>query len=145
MGISNSSTLARRAALLFCALTLSACNTLGLGSGSTPAPTPAAAPAPPPTPATVPIAGVLAGPLATDIDEADRRAAFVAQSDALAKGQRRAWRGPRTFGFIEPGPESPRAEGMCRDHSLTLYVQGRPRTGKGVACRETNETWRFVS
>ena len=145
MGISNSSTLAHRAALLLCALILSACNTLGLGGASAPSPVPAVAAAPPPTPATAPIAGVLAGPLAADIDEADRRAAFVAQSDALAKGRRRTWRGPRTFGFVEPGPEAPRAEGTCRDYSLTLYVQGRPRTGKGVACREANDSWRFIS
>ena len=132
----------RPAALLLFALTLPACNTLGLSAAPPPAP---AAPAPPPAPSETPIAGVLAGPLAADVAEGDRRAAFVAQLDALDKGLRKSWRGPRTFGFIEPGPEAARADGVCRDYAMTFYVQGRPRTGKGTACRQSNGSWRFTA
>ena len=132
----------RPAALLLLALTLPACNSLGLSAVPPPAP---AAPALPPTPAETPVAGVLAGPLAADVEESDRRAAFVAQLDALDKGQRKSWRGPRTFGFIEPGPEAVLAEGACRDYAMTFYVHGRPRTGKGTACRQSNGSWRFTA
>ena len=120
------------------AMSLAACN-----SGSPPAAPQAAAPPPPPDLATQ---GVSAGATGARLSEADRRAAGEAQIAAVESGQRKSWRGKQgAYGFVEPGPEGARAEGTCRDYSHTIYVDGRPNTGKGAACKGQSGGWRIVS
>lgn len=105
-----------------------------------PATTPAAAAAPAARPV---LAGVLAGSLTQGVAEADREAALNAQVAALDSGQRKTWRGPKgAFGWIEPGAEG---AGGCRDYAHTIYVAGRPRSGKGQACKDAATGWKFVS
>ena len=126
----------RIAAPALLALALAGCNSDAPPQVAAPA-APAAAPAAKPA-----LAGLLAGPLTQGVAEADREAALTAQVAALDSGQRRTWRGPKgAFGWIEPG-----AEGAgCRDYSHTIYVAGRPRSGKGQACRDAATGWKFVS
>ncbi len=101
-------------------------------------------PAPPLTPAISagppPVSGVIAGPLGASLSEADRRIAADAQIEALEKGQRKSWKAKTgtTFGFVEPGAES----GACRDYTHTIYVDGRPQSGKGQGCRGADGAWR---
>ncbi len=106
-------------------------------TGPSPAAPPpvAAAPQGPPSPA-----GVIAGPLGASLSEADRQTAFDTQVDALDSGQRKSWKGKAgVFGYVEPGVEA----GGCRDYTHTLYIDGRPQSGKGNACRQANGTWKF--
>ena len=107
------------------------------------APAPAPQPAPPPDPASLGVSGGAAG---AKLTEADRKAAGEAQLSAIESGQRKSWRGKQgSFGFVEPKPESAQAEGTCREYSHTIYVDGRPQTGNGRACRGAAGGWRILS
>ena len=87
--------------------------------------------------------GVLAGPLGGKLNEADRKGAFAAQLAALSTGQKKTWRGAGgTYGFIEPGAESPSLKGSCRAYSHTIFFNGRPQSASGQSCREADGTWR---
>ena len=102
-----------------------------------------AAPAgPPPTPETVDpsmLGGVLAGSVGLGLENGDRVAAYKAQAAALESGQRSSWRGEKgVYGYIEPGA----SQGSCRPFSQTVYVAGRPYTGRGSACRQSDGSWR---
>lgn len=103
--------------------------------------------APPPVVATPaipagppPVAGVIAGSLGASLSEADRRVAADAQYEALTSGQRKSWKAKTgtTFGFVEPGPEA----GSCREYTHTVYIDGRPQSGKGQGCREAGGAWK---
>ena len=84
--------------------------------------------------------------LGKSLTEEERQTAFDAQVLALEKGQRQTWKGKHgAFGYIEPGAEAARAEGVCREYVHKIYVAGRPQTGSGSACRDASGFWRFVS
>ncbi len=92
------------------------------------------------------VGGIIGGGLGAQLDEADRQAAFDAQYEAVDTGRRRSWRGPRgSYGYVEPGPEAYRSEGYCREYTQTIYIDGRPRTGHGLACREPDGSWKVIS
>jgi len=90
--------------------------------------------------------GVSAGSTGAKLSEADRRTAGEAQYSAVETGQRKSWRGKEgSYGFVEPGAELPRSDGICREYSHTIYIDGRPLTGKGLACKGSTGAWRIVS
>ena len=127
-------------------LALGGCTSFGGSNPSPPVAAPVVGTAVAAPPEATPITGALAGPLGADLDEADRRKAFDAQVAALESGQRKSWKGGKgMFGFVEPGPEGARAEGSCRDVALTVYVAGRPRTAKGIGCKDAGGAWRVRS
>lgn len=103
---------------------------------------PAIAAAPSATPETVDpsmLGGVLAGSVGMGLENSDRIAAYKAQAAALATGQRSSWRGERgVYGYVEAGP----AQGSCRSFAQTVYIAGRPYTGSGSACRQSDGSWR---
>jgi surface antigen len=104
-------------------------------------PTPAA---PPPVAAVPegppPPAGVIAGSIGSSLSEADRQIASDAQIAALDKGEKRSWKGKAAvFGYVEPAAEN----GGCRDYTHTVFIDGRPQSGKGSACRQPNGAWKF--
>lgn len=102
---------------------LAGCAQLG---GVTPPPPAAVAPPPPP------YAGLASGALGASLDDADRTAANKAESGALASGDKKTWRGDDgAYGYVAPGA----ANGDCRDLTHTVYINGRPRVGKGAACK----------
>jgi surface antigen len=80
------------------------------------------------------------------LDPRDRDAAGAAQLRALQFGEPGApvsWRSPDSghHGTIVPGPAY-QSNGMtCREFSHTIYVDSRPQTGRGSACRNANGTW----
>ena len=118
------------------ALGLAACNTAA-------PPPPQAVAAPPPNPAAL---GVSGGATGSRLSEADRQIAGQAQISAIESGQRKSWRGKQgAYGLVEPGLEGQRSEGVCRDYSHTIYIDGRPQAGKGLACKGQNGAWRIVS
>jgi surface antigen len=114
--------------------TLAACN----GSGNAPEPA-ARAPADPFA------TGVVMGPLGKSLTEADRKTAGKAQYTAISTRKRLSWRGKGgSFGYIVPGAVSGGAGG-CREYSHTIYINGRPGTGKGKACQIGPDSWKIES
>ncbi|MCI4680532.1 hypothetical protein K9U39_04045 [Rhodoblastus acidophilus] len=93
--------------------------------------------APPPAAATSaplpgPYAGLADGLLGASLDAADKTAANNAEIAALNSGDRKTWRGDDgTYGYVAPGA----ANGDCRDFTHTVYFNGRPKVGKGTACK----------
>ena len=129
-------------ALAGCSVSTSSFNTGSVAGGAvvgslgaTGAP---AAPAPPPA-----MGAFLEGPVGTRLGDADRDKAYGAELDALAAGDRRTWRGAKgSFGFVAlSGPETPDG---CRPFSHTVYIGGRPQSGKGTGCRAPDGTWRIT-
>lgn len=104
-------------------------------AGAAPA-TPAAAPAGP-----VAVSGALLGPVGQGLEQKDLDAAYKAQLGALESGRRTSWRGQKgTFGYVEVGSEGG-LTGTCRDYTHVVYVGGRPRNGKGTACKGAGGEW----
>lgn len=103
-----------------------------------PAGTPALATAPASRPA---VSGALLGPVGQGLDQKDIDSAFKAQLGALDSGKRTSWRGQKgTFGYVEVGSEGG-LTGTCRDYTHVVYVGGRPRNGKGTACKGSGGEW----
>lgn len=101
-------------------------------------------------PAPVSMGSFLEGPVGLRLDERDRDAAFKAESQAVATGERRTWRGAKgVYGYVEPvvsGPAAAAADpggGECRAFTHTVYFGGRPQVGRGSGCRNPDGTWRI--
>jgi len=95
---------------------------------------PAAAPPPPPS-----YAGLIDGSLGASLNANDRTAANKAEVAALASGERRTWRGDDgSYGYVAPAAGG----GDCRDFVHTVYINGRPKVGKGSACRQ-GDSWKL--
>ncbi|MDE2363148.1 MAG: hypothetical protein KGM42_10770 [Hyphomicrobiales bacterium] len=90
------------------------------------------------------LGGVVGNAIGRDLDEQDRQAAYDAQAYAWESGQRRPWRGPRAYGYVEPGPEFTDSRGACRNYTHRIYIDGRPQAAQGVACRGPDGVWRPV-
>lgn len=88
-----------------------------------------------------PVSGALLGPVGQGLDQKDLDAAYKAQLAALDSGKRSSWRGQKgVFGYVEVGAEGG-LSGGCRDYTHVIYVGGRPRNGKGSACRQPSGEW----
>lgn len=99
-----------------------------------------AAPAPAPAPS---MGAFLEGPVGARLGDADKQRAFQAEQDALATSDRKTWRGVKgNYGFVALSG-SPTPEG-CQDFTHTVYIMGRPVTGKGTGCKAPDGTWRIT-
>ncbi|HLW90119.1 MAG TPA: hypothetical protein VKS78_02305 [Roseiarcus sp.] len=125
---------------------LAGCSSSG---GAPPTAAVAAAPVSAPTePAATPstvdpsmLGGVLAGSVGLGLENADRVAAFQAQTAALETGQRQSWRGGGgVYGYMEAGAP----QGSCRPFSQTVYIAGRPYQGQGTGCKQSDGSWRMT-
>ena len=57
-----------------------------------------------------------------------------------------AWRNPDSgrYGSVVPG-QAYASNGMnCRQFTHTIYIDGRPQTARGTACRNPDGTWQPV-
>lgn len=95
------------------------------------------------------IGGLIGNRLGASLDEEDRRRAYAAQMEALESGPSGApvaWRNPDSgrYGSIVPGPAYQRGGQDCRPYTHTIYVDGRPETARGDACRMSDGTWQPV-
>ena len=118
----------------------------GLAGCMSTAPSEVSLPVQVPVPAPPVASGAIAGALGKSLDDKDRLAASDAQLAAVDSGQKRTWRGAKgAYGFVEPGVESTRAEGSCREYTHKVYIGGRPQSGQGLACRTPEKGWRIVS
>lgn len=96
------------------------------------------------------IGGLIGNRIGAALDDEDRQRAYEAQLAALETGQPGApvgWRNPDSgrYGSIVPGPQYDRRGSRCRDYTHTIYIDGKPQTARGAACRNPDGTWTPVS
>ncbi len=80
------------------------------------------------------------------LDDDDRQRAYAAQMDALDRGPPGApvsWKNPDSgrYGTVVPGPAYLENGRNCRSFTHTVYIDGRPQTARGTACRNPDGTW----
>ena len=84
------------------------------------------------------------------LDDEDRERAYTAQMDALERGQSGApvpWRNPDSgrYGTVVPGPVYVENDRNCRSYTHTIFIDGRPQTARGSACRNPDGSWTALS
>ena len=80
------------------------------------------------------------------LDDQDRKRAYAAEIQALETGPSGVpvpWRNPDSgrYGNVVPGPSYFANGFSCRQFMETVFVDGRPQTGRWVACRNPDGTW----
>lgn len=98
--------------------------------------------------------GVLLGALAgseigRSLDDVDRMKASQAASAAQTApiGHSITWNNPDTGnrGSVTPLRDGTSADGLyCREFQQTITVNGTSQVGSGIACRNSDGTWRIV-
>ena len=83
------------------------------------------------------------------LDDEDKQRAYDAQMDALERGTSGApvsWKNPDSgrYGTVVPGPAYQESGRNCRSFTHTIYVDGRPQTARGTACRNPDGTWTAI-
>ena len=92
------------------------------------------------------VGGLVGTQIGRALDEQDRRAASQAEYTALESGQSGVgtpWRNPDSghYGMVVPGRPYQNGGNNCRDYTHTVYIDGRPETMRGRACRKGDGTW----
>lgn len=95
------------------------------------------------------IGGVVGSEIGKSMDRQDRLLAQQAELAALERGQSgrpQVWRNPDNgrYGEVIPGPPVRRGMEDCREYTHRIYIDGRPQTMTGFACRNPDGTWRNV-
>lgn len=96
------------------------------------------------------LGGMLGSAIGAALDDEDRQRAYAAQMQALDQGPSGApvsWRNPDSgrYGNVVPGPTYQQAGMACRQYTHTIYIEGRPQTARGTACRHPDGSWQPVS
>jgi len=96
------------------------------------------------------VGGIVGNEIGRSLDQRDRELARQAEYDAWERGPARQpvrWRNPDNgrYGDVVPGRPYKRANVDCRDYKHTVYIDGKPRTMRGTACRNPDGTWRNVA
>lgn len=92
------------------------------------------------------LGGVVGNEIGRRMDEVDRRAAMEAEYMALERGRTgvaQPWRNPNSghYGTVVPGKPYMANSQHCRTYTHTIYIDGRPETITGRACRNPDGTW----
>jgi surface antigen len=95
------------------------------------------------------VGGIVGSEIGRSMDQQDRRLAQEAEFEALERGQSgvsRQWRNPDNGRYGEVVPSRPYRRGTvdCRDYTHKIYVDGRPQSMRGTACRNPDGTWSNV-
>jgi surface antigen len=95
------------------------------------------------------IGGLIGNRIGAALDDDDKRRAYAAQVQALEYGQSGkpvAWRNPDSgrYGSVMPGPAYDQGGRQCRQYTHTIFIDGRPQTARGTACRNPDGTWNPV-
>jgi len=120
-------------------------NQFGKGSGKTAA-----------TVGGIVLGGIAGNAIAKDACKDQRHDAYYYNNtyyDAFNgdEGQEYEWRNPNTsnYGYVTAGEYYDEGyggySGPCRQFEQRVYIDGRPETATGVACRQPDGTWRIVS
>jgi surface antigen len=96
------------------------------------------------------LGGFLGNRIGASLDDEDKRRAYAAQMQALETGPSGApvaWRNPDSgrYGNVVPGPAYQMNGGPCREYTHTVYIDGRPQTQRGTACRNPDGSWTTIS
>jgi surface antigen len=102
------------------------------------------------------LGGIAGNAIAKDACRDDRHDAYYYNNtyyDAFDgdEGHEYGWRNPHThnYGYVTPGSYYDDGyegyAGPCREFSQRVFIDGRPETAYGVACRQNDGTWRIVS
>jgi surface antigen len=96
------------------------------------------------------VGGLIGNRIGASMDDEDKRRAYAAQMQALESGRSGAavtWKNPDSgrYGTIVPGPAYQQGAGTCRQYTHTIYIDGRPETARGAACRNPDGTWTPIS
>jgi surface antigen len=92
------------------------------------------------------LGAIIGNRIGAALDDEDKQRAYDAQLDALERGPSGApvsWRNPDSgrYGTVVPGPSYQDAGRNCRSYTHTIYIDGRPQTARGTACRNPDSTW----
>ena len=92
------------------------------------------------------VGGIVGHEIGRRMDAVDRQLAQKAEYDALesgVSGKPVAWRNPDSGHYGRIIPERPYKLGHrdCRRYTHTIYIDGRPQTMRGQACRRPDGTW----
>ncbi len=95
------------------------------------------------------VGGVIGSEIGRSMDQRDRMLAQRAEFAALERGtsgRAEIWRNPDNdrHGEVIPGPPMRRGSEDCREYEHRVYIDGRPRVMRGIACRNPDGTWRNV-
>ena len=95
------------------------------------------------------VGGIVGNEIGRSLDQRDRELARQAEYDAWERGPARQpvrWRNPDNGRYGEVIPEAPYKRGAvdCRDFVHRVYIDGRPQTMRGTACRNNDGTWTQV-
>jgi surface antigen len=96
------------------------------------------------------LGGLIGNRIGAAMDDEDRQRAYAAQMAALndgASGAPVSWRNPDSgrYGTVVPGPAYMDAGRNCRSYTHTIYIDGRPQTARGTACRNPDGSWTPLS
>jgi surface antigen len=92
------------------------------------------------------LGGLIGNRIGASLDDEDKQRAYAAQMDALERGPSGApvsWKNPDSgrYGTVVPGPAYADNNRQCRSFTHTIYIDGRPQTARGTACRNPDGTW----
>ena len=95
------------------------------------------------------LGGMIGNRIGAAMDDEDKRRAYAAQVQALESGPSGApiaWRNPDSgrYGSIVPGPAYDSNGMNCRQFTHTIYIDAKPQTARGTACRYPDGTWQPV-
>src|SRR3974390_492276 len=95
------------------------------------------------------LGGLIGNRIGAALDDEDKQRAYAAQMDALERGQSGApvsWKNPDSgrYGTVVPAPAYQEAGRNCRSYTHTIYIDGRPQTARGTACRNPDGTWATI-
>lgn len=95
------------------------------------------------------LGAMIGNSIGTSLDSADQQYAGYATSNALEynrSGTPASWTNPDSgnYGYTTPVRTYQTNGRDCRDFETTIYVDGRPETGRGSACRQADGTWRIM-
>jgi surface antigen len=96
------------------------------------------------------LGAIIGNRIGAALDDEDKQRAYAAQEAALERGESGApmsWRNPDSgrYGTVVPGPAYVDAGRNCRSFTHTIYIDGRPQTARGTACRNPDGTWTPLS
>ena len=96
------------------------------------------------------VGGLIGNRIGAALDDEDKRRAYAAQMQALEAGPSGApvaWRNPDSgrYGNVVPGPAYQASGATCRQYTHTVYIDGKPQTQRGTACRNPDGSWNPVS
>ena len=95
------------------------------------------------------LGGLLGSEIGRSLDEVDRMQMQRANQQATSApiGQSITWNNPDSgnYGTVTPTRDGTSSAGeYCREYQQTVTVGGRTETAYGVACRQSDGTWRVV-